>query len=81
MSLRHHYSVTRTGPEPVERWFHTFGEADAFFSELADASQKEGLTPVGQSYWRKAYTGPEDREVVLALDDRGLSTCNAGCGS
>lgn len=80
MPFHHHYSVTRTGGEPVDRWFHTFEEADAFFSELADSAKSDGLSLAEESYWRKRYAGSEGRGVTLALDDRGLAPCDSRCG-
>lgn len=76
MPLLHHYSVTRSGGQPVDRWFHTFAEAESFFSELAGAAASEGLTPIGESYWRRRYRTAEGTEVTLALDDRGLAPCD-----
>jgi hypothetical protein len=73
----HHYSVTRVGGEPVDRWFHTFEEADACFSELASSAGADGMQLVGESYWRKRFRGPDGAEVTLALDDRGLAPCEA----
>jgi hypothetical protein len=76
VSLTHHYSVTRVGGDPVDRWFHTFEEADACFGELAASAASDGLEPAGESYWRKRFRGPDGGPVTLALDDRGLAPCD-----
>ena len=76
MPLTHHYSVTRAGGEPYDRWFHTFAEAEACFSELAGSASSEGLEQVGQSYWRKHFRAQGGAEVTLALDDEGLASCD-----
>ena len=76
MPLLHHYSVTRLGGEAVDRSFHTFEDADACFKELAGSAGSEGLELVDESYWRKRYRGADGAQVTLALDDRGLTTCD-----
>ena len=79
MSYLHHYSVTRLGPDPVDRWFHTFEEANASFSELAGSAGSDGLSLAEESDWRKHYRDGSGQEIVLALDDRGLAPCGERC--
>lgn len=79
--LRHHYSVSRDGDDAPERRFHTFEEADASFTEVAGAVAEGGLDRSGESYWRRRFSGAGGQEVTVALDDRGLTACDARCAS
>jgi hypothetical protein len=80
--VRHHYSVTTTGlPELVDEQFHTFAEADARFTSLADRAQEAGMTPAGDSYWRRQFSVPGTGSARVALDDVGLVPCGPACGA
>lgn len=78
--LHHHYGVSSSEPGSEERRFHLFEEADAHFSELSDGARSAGLELSSESYWRRHYRGADEAERVLALDDCGLTECDALCG-
>jgi len=80
MALRHHYSVSASDPQPDERRYHLFAEADSRFGELSEESVSAGRRLVSESYWRRRYAAEGGPNQDLAIDDCGLVDCDGRCG-